>query len=396
MRRIIPASLLALAVSASAAAGEMSSKQLGAGGGYTHPSAEAGDYLENGPRREVPPAAMPRIPPATPPAAIPRPAPASPVAAAPVAAPAPSIAPHVAAPAAAKPLTPSLWNGMVKPLAAAPAEGGDEEQARAAGAQGYDGSSEAPALAAASPAAAMPARDAVAAFPGRPDALFVSIELDPGEAGTLRDAVAGLGAAGFAQDHRFEARQGAGRASIVTGWLPASRLGDAVVSPGVRRVSIETSARPAPREGETEGAFLIGLRVPDASRPADSIAPALEALARDAGLKGQRILGLETAPDGRMVAVVSGRLSLSRLSKALMRSDVVKLVPAPAPATVPLAPIAAAAPAPAPAVPTPSGFARFMARRGLWLVLLTAAVAFLMPGPRSAVARGLSALVPYH
>ncbi len=280
---------------------------------------------------------------------------------------------------------------MVKPLATVP-EAGDEEQARAAGAQGYDGASEAPALTAPAPAAAEPARDAVAAAPSRPDALFVSIELDPGEAGTLRDAVAGLGVTGFSQDHRFEARPGAGRASIVTGWLPASRLGEAVISPGVRRVSIETSARPAPREGETEGAFLIGLRVPDPARPADSIAPALDALARDAGLKGQRILGLETAPDGRMVAVVSGRLALSRLSRALMRADVVKLVPAPT--ATPLLPIAA--PAPAPSAPTPSGFARFIAQRGLWLVLLTAAIALLMPGTRGAITRGLNALVPYH
>ncbi|MDX6768520.1 MAG: hypothetical protein SF051_03245, partial [Elusimicrobiota bacterium] len=319
-------------------------------------------------------------------------------------APAPRPAPEPArvesaapAPAPARPTAPakapSLWNGLVKPMAGASAAPAGDEAAAAAGSQEYDGGSAAPALAAApgGDATLDAGRDAVSGVLPRHDALFVSIELDPGEAGTLRDAVAGLGVAGFSQDHRFEPRPGPGGASIVTGWLPAARLGDAVVRPGVRRVSIETSARPAPRAVETEGAFLLGLRVPDTARPHESIVPALDALARDAGLKGRRVLGLETAPDGRMVAVVSGRLPLARLSKALMRPDVVKLVPAPAPD----APVVAA-PAPAPAPPTPGGFAKFVARRGLWLVVLTVAVALLLPGTRAGVGRGLNALVPYH
>lgn len=372
MRRALPAVLLFIAAPA-LSKGTLSTKQFGGGGGYTHPSAEAGDYLENGARRETPPAPAPN------PKPDPVRPPSAPVASAPAAAPsAPAVAGHRAA-------APSLWNGLVRPLAApADAPAGDE-QARAAGAAEYDGQAEAPALTDETAATSEGSRGFATSEPGRAGALFVSIELDPGEAGTLRDAVAGLGAAGFSRDHRFEATPGAGRASVVTGWLPASRLAEAVARPGVRRVSIETSARPAART-QTEGAFLIGLRVPDPARPEESLAPALAELARDAGLRERRVLGLETAPDGRVVAVVAGRMPLALLSKALARADVVKLVPAPASGSPSLL---------MPTPPTPGGFARFMAKRGLWLVLLTLAVG-LLPSARAGVGRGLSALIPYH
>lgn len=400
MRKPLLVLLLATASTAFAAGGPFSTKQFGPG--YTHPNAEAGDYLENG--HKVP---EPKQPTATAPDS------ARPLPTAPVAAPAPRVTPKApvsAAPARQAPVikekaapakaeatkpaaAPSLWNGLVRPMngaqpAAAPAASGDES-ATADGAAQYDGSAAAPALTMPGAAQQLPASPALDTAAPAHDSLFVSIEVDPGEAGTLRDAVAGLGATGFSADPRFEARQGPGRASIITGWLPAARLGDAVIHPGVKKVSIETSSRPAPREAEVEGDFLLGLRVPDASKPEESIAPALGELAKDAGLKNARVLGLETAPDGRAVAVVSARLPLSRLSRALGRADVIKLVPAPA--QIPLV----ESPRPAPA-PSASGFARFMARRGLWLVLLTVALAFLMPATRSVASKGVEALNPYH
>jgi hypothetical protein len=392
VRPWLPAVLLALAVPSLAAA-QMSSKQFGSGGGYTPPNAEAGDYLENAPRREVPAPPAPAGP--TAPAARPAPKAPAPVSRPAAPAPRPEPAKPEPKPRAPKPepapaamsqrvAPPSLWNGLVRPVTA---EAG-EEAASAQDAARYDGQAEQPALAQPQAPEAATASAAEAA-PGR-DALFVSIEVDPGEAGTLRDAVAGLGAAGFSPDTRFEARAGAGRASIITGWLPAARLGEAVTRPGVRRVSIETSARPSPRPAEVEGAFLLGLRVPDAARAEASIAPALQELSRDAGLKAGKVLGIETAPDGRMVAVVSARLPLSRLSKALARADVVKLVPAPAVETpsLPMPPSAAR--------PTPGGFAKFMAKNGLWLVALTILVALVMPAGRAGIGKGLEALVPYH
>lgn len=394
MRAVHPAVLLFLSAPALAGAA-FSTKQLGAGGGYTHPSSEASDYMEAGLGREAPRPAPEAPAPAKPEASAPRQpsappqAPASPAAASqtPSPSPAPAAAPERPSSRGA---APSLWNGLVRPLAAAsgPAPAGAEEAASAEGASEYDGRPESPALDASLQA---PGEPPAPAFLPPQDSLFVSIEVDPGEAGTLRDAVAGLGAAGFSPDTRFEARQGAGRAAIVTGWLPAARLAEAVSRPGVRRVSVETSARPAPRPAGLEGAFLIGLRVADAAHPEISVGPALDALSRDCGLREGRVLGLETAPGGGAVAVVSARLPISKLSRVLARAEVVKILPAP-PAEPP--PLLAAASLPA--KPTPGGFARFVAKRGLWLVLLTAALALLMPAARSAASKGLDALVPYH
>lgn len=396
MRRALSAAvLLSLAFPASAGAAGFSAKSFGEGGGYTHPSAEAGDYLENAPRREHPAPAPEAKPRRERRAARPerpmRPAGprrrdtarSGPRAAAGRAS--SSASGRVERSAAPAPL-PARRPASLAALAPPPAPS-DDEDASAAGAQAYDGQAEAPALETPRPRGGAPA-DGAARPEGRRDGeLFVSVELDPGESGSLRDAVSGLGMAGFTQDHRFDARPGAGRASIVTGWLPASRLGEAVTRPGVRRVSIETARKPAPRPGEVEGAFLIGLRVPAAAGAAEAAAPALAELARDAGLRGARVLGVETAADGGAIAIVAGSLPLSRLSKAMMRPDVIRLVPAPS--GLPLA--GPRAPTP----PSPGGFARFVAHKGLWLVLLTVAAA-LLPAARSGVGRGLRALVPYH
>jgi hypothetical protein len=69
---------------------------------------------------------------------------------------------------------------------------------------------------------------------------------------------------------------------------------------------------------------------------------------------------------------------------------VVKLVPAPAaePVSLPMPPSASR--------PTPGGFAKFMAKNGLWLVALTILVALIMPAGRAGIGKGLEALVPYH
>ena len=57
----------------------------------------------------------------------------------------------------------------------------------------------------------------------------------------------------------------------ITGWVPASRLGDVITHPGIRRIIVEGSAHRAPTS-ELAGDFLIGLRVRDASRAAELVA----------------------------------------------------------------------------------------------------------------------------
>lgn len=362
MKRALPAALLVLLASAAAAAdapgGGLSVKSFGEGGGYKHPDAATGQYLEDVPRREAP-SASPRAEPA------------------PERAPAPRV---------------SLWSGRVSPIERPPARAGaadsDPDTTRDLGRRDYesrvlgredlsarprvDGPPEAPGSEGAAPAVDEPR-------------LFVSVELDPREAGSLRDAVAGLGASvGFSADARFQPLSGPSGVSMISGWLPASQLGLAVSQPGVKRLRVETSPRPSPAR-EITGEFLVGLRLEDASRAREAVDAGVRALTSTAGFRLTRVVGLETSPDGRAAAVIAGLLPLSRLSKAMGRPEVIKITPL------------SSSPAPLAAAPErPSrilGFARFMAEDGLWLLLLTLAAA--LPTLRRAVGRALSVFVPY-
>jgi hypothetical protein len=217
--------------------------------------------------------------------------------------------------------------------------------------------------------------------------VFVSLEIDPREAGSLRDAVAGLGAStGFAADARFEAQAGPGGSALISGWIPAARLGDALSRPGVKRLRVETRARPsAPRE--TRGEFVVGLRVDDASRAREGVDAGVRALTSAAGFRLTRVIGLETAPDGRAVAVVFGSLPLSRMAKAMSLSEVAKILPA---GGEPPSPAAGGAPAPRQGL---TGFMRFAAERGPWLIILTLLLA--LPSLRDPARRLASVFSPY-
>ena len=120
MKRALLAALLSLlALSAGAAdapRGGFSTKSFGEGGGYKHPDAATGQYLEDAPRQEVPPSSSidsePRPPETNTPASAPiaRVSPVAPVPGRP-AAPRRDVAP----PAKAAPRV-SLWRGLVSPL----------------------------------------------------------------------------------------------------------------------------------------------------------------------------------------------------------------------------------------------------------------------------------------
>lgn len=346
MKRALPAALLVLLASAAAAAdapgGGLSVKSFGEGGGYKHPDAATGQYLEDVPRREAP-SASPRAEPAP-----------------------------ERAPARAGAVNPDSDPDTTRDL------GRRDYESRVLGREDLsarprvDGPPEAPGSKGAAPAVDEPR-------------LFVSVELDPREAGSLRDAVAGLGASvGFSADARFQPLSGPSGVSMISGWIAASQLGRAVSQPGVKRLRVETSPRPSPAR-EITGEFLVGLRLEDSSRAREAVDAGVRALTSTAGFRLTRVVGLETSPDGRAAAVIAGLLPLSRLSKAMGRPEVIKITPL------------SSSPAPPAAAPErPSrilGFARFMAEDGLWLLLLTLAAA--LPTLRRAVGRALSVFVPY-
>ncbi|MBI3565492.1 MAG: hypothetical protein HY079_09880, partial [Elusimicrobia bacterium] len=297
----------------------------------------------------------------------------------------------------------SLWNGLVKPLdmTAATAADSDPAAAREASDRDYEthilgmkADPARPALGTAPGAPGVPDAPAASAAPtpSEGNKVFVTLQLDPREAGSLRDAVAGLGsAAGFTADARFEMTAGPGGRTLLSGWLPASRLADALSRPGVKRLSVEPRARPS-RPRETTSPYLIGLRLDDPSRARRSVDEGVRALADATGFRLTRVVGLETGPDGRAVAVVAGELPISRLSRAMGLPQVAKLLPAGAESPVPAASAASAAVS-SPASASLSGFGKFALARGPWLIVLTLLLA--LPSIREPLRRAVSVLNPY-
>ncbi len=217
--------------------------------------------------------------------------------------------------------------------------------------------------------------------------LFVSLELDPQEAGSLRDAVAGLGSAvDFRPDARFQPLPGGSGSVRISGWLPVSRLGDAIARPGVKRVAVERGSRSAGDHSLT-GAYLLKLRVSDAARPQESIVASARELAAETGFKLERVFGVETVPGGGALALVSGTMPVSRLSRALGLPGVIQISPA-------HAALANSEAAALPAAPAKkAGFLKFVMARSLWLVLLTALLALRSFG--AIIQKGLAVFVPY-
>ena len=223
----------------------------------------------------------------------------------------------------------------------------------------------------------------IAAVPTEEGSLFVSLDLDPEEAGSLRDAVAGLGAAAsFKPDMRFTPTPGVGGSVRISGWLPVSRLWAVVARPGVKRVTVERSSRPS--ASALNGDFMVGLRVADAAHSGEAIAAVVKDLTDHAGFKIQRVFGVESAPNGGSIAFVAGNMPLSRLSSAMGLANVVK-ISALMPPTVVAAPARRTA--------TLGGFVRFIKTQGLWLVLITLLMA--LPTVVSLVKNGLAIFVPY-
>jgi len=397
------------AASAPAKPSPFGTKSYGDGGGYKHPDQAVGQYFEtkpdaqgDKPKPDAKPQAKPEPKPEAKAEAIAK-APKKPAPKAPAVAaipsrprPRPFAAKPDEAPAAAKKEPALASNASIAPAktgpvpSAATVTGGDDSasdearrdyEARLFGAApeprrpGLDD----PAHAGSEPATTDVANLAETMGEGM---LFVSLELEPQEAGALRDAVAGLGsAAAFRPDPRFQPLPGEGGSVRISGWLPASRLGDAISRPGVRRVAVERGSRPA-GDDRTSGSYVVKVRVSDASRPDESIAESVRELTA-AGFKLDRVLGVSVLPGAGATALVSGTMPVSRLSRALGLPGVIEISPA--------------YPEAEPAAPAPDvrkeGFLKYVMSRGLWLVLLTALLALPVIG--DAVKKGLSVFVPY-
>ena len=400
MRHLIPALVLVVAVFSTANAepaktSPFSDKSLGEGGGYKHPDADVGQFFEVKPekpaelkpeRPPLPEKVTPEIQPIAAKPSRPRPRPFAPI---PAAAPASDMAE-----APAKPIDNAVADRASAPensrlIAPAGVSGGELDSASEDARRDYetrlfgaDSGARRPGLAD-STEMALPGRTLSETLPE--GMLFVSLELDPQESGTLRDAVAGLGAsAAFRPDARFQPLPGAAGAVRISGWIPASRLGDAIARPGVRRVEVERGSRPA-ADSRVTGDYLLKLRVSDPSRSEESIADSVRGLTARTGFKLNRTLGLETTPSEGTTALVSGTMPVSQLARALALPGVIQVS-----AEILAQPDAGAAPA----VPAKKdGFLRFVMGRSLWLILLTALLA--LPTIGAAVKKGLSVFVPY-
>lgn len=359
-----------------------SNKSFGDGGGYKHPDSTVGQFLETKPQipadepspRPAPPAKVsPEPRPAREAASRPRPRPFAPIVVE---------KKHESTPAPERRAIPSGAEEGAHDSASEDARrdyearlfGAESEPRRPLLEETREPSSyEAPSSEAASPA------------PSGEGLLFVSLELEPQEASALRDAVAGLGsAAAFRPDARFQPLPIAGGSVRISGWLPAARLGDAIARPGVRRVEVERGSRPAP-DTRVRGSYVLKLRVTDATRPEESIAASVQELTSGAGFTLGRVIGVEKTPVGGSVALVSGSMPVSQLSRVLGFSGVIGVA-----SDLPVeAPVSDAPAAPAPK----GGFLQFVMARSLWLVLLTALLA--LPTVAEVVKKGLSVFVPY-
>jgi hypothetical protein len=408
VRHLIPALVVTAAVFSTAHAqpaktSPFSNKSYGDGGGYKHPDAAVGQFFETKPQespKEAPkekpePKPEPKTERPSPPKteakapaapSRPRPRPFVPVAAK-------TEAPKAAEPAltAAAPKPPEIKadKPAAPPAAPAAAAGSSLDSASEDARADYEarlfGAAPAPRRQELADPEFPAAADPVAPVSLGEGMLFVSLELDSQEAGALRDAVAGLGsAAAFRPDARFQPLPGAGGSVRISGWLPASRLGDAIARPGVKRVEVERGSRPA-ADTRVTGDYLLKLRVSDASRSEESIAESVRVLSSVAGFNLDRVLGIETIPGGGSTALVSGTMPVAQLGRALGLPGVIKVSSAlPAEKPVPEAPVAPV---------KKEGFLKFVMGRSLWLVLLTALLA--LPTVGGAVKKGLAVFVPY-
>lgn len=235
----------------------------------------------------------------------------------------------------------SLWEGLSSPLSlpANKVKDADADQASQLGRQDYDGHILGAAPAAVAKAGTPDGNGLASAASGKEPAApqgetFVAVSLDL-KAAELKDAVAGLSAAGFRPDARFQpVFSGVGeKKADVWGWMPSGRVPEALRLPAVARVqtSADTAAAaaaPAPRGPLSQ--VLVGIRVRAGLGVDETYARVARELSSEAGLRVTRTVGYQPVPGSHDLAlVVVGEVPARGLSRLMGHPEVLKVMPAP-------------------------------------------------------------------
>ena len=295
----------------------------------------------------------------------------------------------------------SLWEGNSAPLAL-PSSGkikdATEDQASQMGRRAYDGDRAGPGAVSIS-APGKPVGVSGLAMAGINPAAsqgetFVTVDFAL-KGAQLKDAVAGLsGVAGFRQDMRFApVYSGPGQAkATVSGWLPLSRVGEALRSPLVSRVqtqegvSLDSLPNPAlPIDGPVSQ-VLVGIRVRAGTSVDETFARVTRELAVESGFRLTETVGYQQVPGSKDLAlVIVGSVPSRELSRLMDHPDVLKVLPAPG--------AAPAQPAQPGAVSQTGRFFSFVEKRAPLLLIVT--LLLLMAPVAERLSRLLQVFVPY-
>ena len=298
----------------------------------------------------------------------------------------------------------SLWEGIAAPLALPSNKIKDAtvDQASQMGRHDYDGDRSGPAGVSASGTAKPAAGSGLALAGVNPSAAqgetFVTVDFAL-KGAQLKDAVAGLaGVAGFRQDMRFApvfSGPAKARASV-SGWLPLSRVGEAMKSSLVQRiqtqegVSLATLSNPPPLPVDGPvSQVIVGIRVRDRSAVDETLTRVTRELAEQSGFHLTETVGIQPVPGSKDLAlVVVGSVSSRELSRLMAHPDVLKVLPAPG-----------ATPAqPGSAPPTPGkkvGFLSFVKDRAPMLLVVTLLLLVASVADRMRWGRLFEFFVPY-
>ncbi len=174
-----------------------------------------------------------------------------------------------------------------------------------------------------------PPRAAIEPMPSRSESdVFVAMDLDvAGNPGQYRDAVAQLSkTAGFSVDSRFSPAFKDGRRIAVWGWLPASKIGEAMRSPWVARLEAPRGSLGGSKS-KARATIKVLLRLP-AANGQRALASSLMRLSA-AGFQWQRTIGFEPQSSYRGVRrlAVIGTAPVSRMNRLMADPSVLRVEP---------------------------------------------------------------------
>ncbi|MBI5883499.1 MAG: hypothetical protein HZB91_10400 [Elusimicrobia bacterium] len=237
---------------------------------------------------------------------------------------------------------------------------------------------------------------AVKGSEGKIGEIFVRFEIDLSKAGQsaeAKNAVAELGrVAGFRADARSEEtmRDAVADRVSVRGWMPSDRIAAAMRLPGVAMLEIEPPAARPSYGPQAVTDILVGIRVakgrgaPAGLGSGSDYAGVLNRLQSETGFELKKTIGYQEVPGGKdSVVVVSGRIPVRSISKALALNGIIKIASSPD----------ASAPVPSTDQASRRGFLSFAFARS---PLLVAATLIVLLSPLSlGLFRFLQFLVPY-